>query len=273
MGLHRAAPAAMLPQGGKGVGAMLHRIPTVLVVDDEPVVRNLMADVLRMNGYQPSTARHGAEALEMCGSESGPPDLLVTDVMMPPFFNGLELVRRLRYRKPDLKVLYVSAFAGDPLLSGIFEDIHADFLPKPLSPIVLFHRVERMLEGTPGAYARDRCRRRGTVLLCIADPTHRQRVRECLRSTGIWVLDAAHPAEAQFLGQWHDGPIHLLMTDPGKPGQRHHWSRPLREIRPGMGLLLLEEAEDGLRLTPDATPPGSPDLWENVRQSLSRALI
>jgi CheY-like chemotaxis protein len=262
-----------IPHSGKEVGTVIHRVPRILVVDDEPAVRNLMADVLRMNGYHADTAKHGVEALEMCEWESGPPDLLLTDVMMPPYFDGVELVRRMRVRKPELKALYVSAFAGDPRLAEVFRDRLSDFLPKPLSPIVLLQRVERMLDGTPGAMDRDAFRQRGTILLCVADVHRRQMLRECLTGSGFWVLDAAHPAEAQFLGRWHEGTIHLLLSDPPKAGHGKQWHRFFGEHRPGMDILFVEEGEDSIRLTPEAPRDEIPELWENVRLSLARALV
>ncbi|MDB5050775.1 MAG: multi-sensor hybrid histidine kinase [Fibrobacteres bacterium] len=231
-----------------------------------------MADVLRMNGYHAVTAKHGVEALEICDRD-GLPDLLVTDVMMPPYFDGVELVRRLRARNPDLKALYVSAYAGDPRLAEVFQDDLSDFLPKPLGPIVLLQRVESMLDGTRGALERDSFRQRGTILLCVADVHRRQWVRECLTGSGFWVLDAAHPAEAQFLGRWHEGVIHLLLSDPPKPGQDGQWHRYFSEHRPAMDVLFVEECQESVSLIPDAPRDTIPELWENVRQSLVRALV
>lgn len=252
---------------------MLHRIPRVLVVDDEPAVRSLMADVLRMDGYRIFTARNALEAIEMCEAEPGLPDLLVTDVMMPPHMNGLELAQWLRMGRPDMKALYVSAFAGDPLISEAFKDRQSDFLPKPLSPIVLSHRVQRILEGTPGAWERDACRQRGTVLLCIADTARRQFIRECLRGSGIWVLEAVHQAEAQFMGQWHESPIHLLLTDaPKVRGPKGEWYQRLQETRPAMEILFVEDGDEGLRLVPDDPRENIPELWIAVRKSLDRVL-
>ncbi|MDB5105558.1 MAG: putative Histidine kinase [Fibrobacteres bacterium] len=252
---------------------MLHRIPKVLIVDDEPSVLNLITDVLRMNGYPALTARNGKEALELCEGEAGLPDLLVTDVVMPPYFNGVELVKLLRAHKPDLRVLYVSAYAGDPVLAEVFNDVLADFLPKPLSPIVLAQRVERILDDTPHARDRDALRQRGTILLCVAEPNRRHWIRENLRSSGFWVLDAAHTAEAQFLGQWHDGPIHLLLCDPPAASGRGSWHKHLEEFRPGMEVIFIDEDADQVRLTPDIHRDKIPELWENVRRSLGRSFV
>jgi len=232
-----------------------------------------MADVLRMDGYQIFTARNALEAIEICEAEPGLPDLLVTDIMMPPHMNGMELAQKLRARNPEMKALYVSAFAGDPAVAEAFSDLKADFLPKPLSPIVLSQRVEYILEGTPGAGVRDACRQKGTVLLCISDSARRQFIRECLRGSGIWVLEAVHQAEAQFMGQWHEGPIHLLLTDlPKLQGPRGQWYLRLQDARPGMEVLFVEEGEEGMRLLPSYPQETLSELWKAIRKSLDRVL-
>ncbi|HEY7064464.1 MAG TPA: response regulator [Chloroflexota bacterium] len=67
--------------------------PTILVVEDEPPVQQLVADLLADEGYRVLLAADGAEALALVGAE--PPDLVLTDLMMP-VLNGVELCRRLR---------------------------------------------------------------------------------------------------------------------------------------------------------------------------------
>jgi CheY-like chemotaxis protein len=249
----------------------MEKLPQVLVVDDEPALRRLMADVLRMNGYPVETARHGVEALELCAGDCGPPDLLVTDVMMPPHCDGIELARLVRKGNPELKVLYVSAYAGDPRVAKICNDRRSEFLPKPLSPMVLSHRVERILNGTAVAADRDAFRQRGTVLLCLSDPFRRQWIRQALRESGFWVLDAAHSAEALFIGRWHDGPIHLILTDPPSAATRSRWVDVLSRYRTGFDQLFVEESGEGICLRPDRETEGIPELWEHVRASLVRA--
>lgn len=250
----------------------MHNAPTVLVVDDESQVRTLIADVLRMHGYQAATARHSKEALELCGGVAGPPDLLITDVMMPPYFNGVELVRRLRYLRPDMKALYVSAYAADPLVAEAFQDPGADFLPKPLSPLVLAQRVERILEGTVHALARRARRERGTILLAMADGPRRQWLRDFLVASGVWVLEAQHRAEANFIGQWHEGPIHLLLTHPQMPGRSGKpWYSYLQTFRPDMQTLFVQEAEDGFHLNPEDSDDEFPSTWMGLRDSLAKA--
>jgi hypothetical protein len=191
---------------------------------------------------------------------------------MPPYFNGVELVRRLRYMRPDMKALYVSAYAADPVVSEAFADQDADFLPKPLSPLVLAQRVEKILEGTVHAIARQARRERGTILLAMADGPRRQWMRDFLVASGVWVLEAQHRAEANFIGQWHEGPIHLLLTYPPDPGRAGRpWYASLQTFRPDMRVLFVQEAEDGLRLYPEDSTEEFPDMWVGLRDALRTA--
>jgi CheY-like chemotaxis protein len=248
-------------------------MPHVLVVDDEPALRRLMADVLRMNGYPVLTAAHALEALDLSAGEAGPPDLLVTDVMMPPHCDGVELARLMRQGNPDLKVLYVSAYAGDPLVAKACSDPQGAFLPKPLSPLLLSQSVEGILRGTRFASRRDACRTRGTVLLRVDDPNRRQWIRESLRESGFWVLDTAHGSEALFIGRWHEGPVHLVLSDPPGSLEKPSWISALSEYRPGLDVLFVEEDRDGIRLRPQREPEKIPDLWEDVKEALARTAV
>jgi CheY-like chemotaxis protein len=247
-------------------------LPHVLVVDDEPALRRLMADVVRMSGYPVLTAAHALEALDICAGEAGPPDLLITDVVMPPHCDGIELARLIRQGSPGLRVIYVSAYAGDPRIAPACDDPQGEFLPKPLSPLVLTQRVEANLAGTTLAHRRDACRSRGTVLVRVENPSRRHWIRESLRESGFWVLDAAHGAEALFIGRWHEGPIHLVLADPPGPEERPFWASALSEYRNGFGLLYVEEAEGGIRLREERAPGSIPGLCEEVRQSLERSM-
>lgn len=102
----------------------------VLVVDDEQGLRDLVCRTLRAEGFSTLEAGHGAEALEVMESASGPIDLVVTDVVMPGM-DGRELGRRLAQRWPDLPILYVSAYdVNDIFRRGSPRD-SAPFLQKP----------------------------------------------------------------------------------------------------------------------------------------------
>jgi CheY-like chemotaxis protein len=86
----------------------------VLLVDDDDAVRQLIADVLEDQGHQVTSAARPTQALELA-SAMGPFELLLTDVIMPEM-GGRELARRLQARQPDLRVVYVSGYAGEALL-------------------------------------------------------------------------------------------------------------------------------------------------------------
>ena len=120
---------------------------TILVVEDEDGVRSLMARTLREQGFDVLTASGGAEALEIAGGHERPPDLLVTDVVMPGM-TGRELADTLRQQYPTLKVLFVSGYTDDALLKrGVMEAREA-LLAKPFLPRELGARVRQILDGT-----------------------------------------------------------------------------------------------------------------------------
>src|SRR5947207_5895555 len=85
---------------------MAGTVQTVLLADDEDLVRGFVRTVLERSGYCVLEAPGGDEALELCEQYEGPIDLLVTDVVMPRM-NGRELAERVRDMRPGTKVLYV----------------------------------------------------------------------------------------------------------------------------------------------------------------------
>jgi two-component system, cell cycle sensor histidine kinase and response regulator CckA len=130
------------PAGPKGnVPAQL-----VLVVDDEPGVRDLVCRVLRGEGYRTIEAGHGGEALELLESGSEAVDLVVTDVVMPGM-DGRELGRRLAKLKPSLPVLYISAYDVNDIFRRGSPRSSAPFLQKPFPPDTLIHSVEQLLQN------------------------------------------------------------------------------------------------------------------------------
>jgi two-component system response regulator MprA len=113
----------------------------VLVVDDEPAVRESLERSLRFEGYEVSTAADGAAALEALATTR--PDILVLDVMMPRM-DGLEACRRLRARGVDLPVLMLTARDGlADRVSGL--DVGADdYLVKPFALEELLARLRAL---------------------------------------------------------------------------------------------------------------------------------
>ncbi len=130
------APVTEQPRGSE----------TVLLVEDEVLVRNLAADALRRQGYQVLTASTGLEALELTVQMLHPIDLLVTDVVMPQM-GGEQLAARLLAAQPALKVLFISGYADVAVAQ------HGTVLPgtallqKPFTPGQLVHRVRELLDA------------------------------------------------------------------------------------------------------------------------------
>ena len=119
---------------------------TILLVEDEPAVRELTAHVLRQQGYTVLVATHGDEALHLAQEQAGSEiHLLLTDVIMP-HLGGKALAEQLSATYPKLKVLFMSGYTDDAIVHhGVLEpDI--DFLQKPFSPSSLAHRVREVLD-------------------------------------------------------------------------------------------------------------------------------
>lgn len=118
---------------------------TVLVVEDEPAVRFLVQETLRMHGYQVLMARHGIEALLTGAKHMGPIHLLLTDVVMPQM-SGPEVAEKLCLARPDLKVLYMSGYPDHPSFGhGGLRD-RAVLIQKPFSPHELALKVREVLD-------------------------------------------------------------------------------------------------------------------------------
>ncbi len=116
---------------------------TVLLLDDEPTLRDVAARALRKRGYEVLVAADLEEAVAFAHDHAGPIDLLLTDVVMPSA-SGPEAAEILRLERPDLRVLYATGWAGDKLLQyGLAES--ADVLHKPFTPDELIARVEQAL--------------------------------------------------------------------------------------------------------------------------------
>lgn len=120
---------------------------TVLIVDDEEMLRELMAELLRGLGYRVLEARDGADALERVGRHEGRIDLLVTDLDMPRV-NGDALARRLRAARPSLKVLFLSGNPEEGTHGGAGNGVA--FLGKPFPMSELAAQVRALLAHAGG---------------------------------------------------------------------------------------------------------------------------
>jgi two-component system cell cycle sensor histidine kinase/response regulator CckA len=122
---------------------------TILVVEDEEAVRDLTVRILRQLGYKVLSASGGSEALHIAEAHQGPISLLVTDVVMPGM-SGKQLAEALMRTRPNLRVLYVSGYTENTVLSrGVLEP-GVDFLPKPFNREVLASKLRGMLDAPRG---------------------------------------------------------------------------------------------------------------------------
>jgi PAS domain S-box-containing protein len=143
-------PLAQQPERTAAVGdtSQVGGSETVLLVDDQPSVRALAAEVLTMNGYQVLQADCATEAIAIAGSYRGPIDLLLTDLVLPDA-SGRELALMLRRARSEMRVLYMSGYPGDAVPPGAGEGGHPR-LQKPFTPVSLTQKVRASLDSEAG---------------------------------------------------------------------------------------------------------------------------
>jgi two-component system cell cycle sensor histidine kinase/response regulator CckA len=115
-------------------------LATILLVEDEPAVRQLFAQALSRAGYAVLEARNGQEAMKLFDQHGETIDLLLTDMRMP-YMGGAELAHHLRGRRRSLKLLCISGYPG-----SLDPDLSSDFLAKPFSRDDLLKKVREVLE-------------------------------------------------------------------------------------------------------------------------------
>jgi nitrogen-specific signal transduction histidine kinase len=120
---------------------------TILVVEDEPVLRDLAQAILQDCGYEVLEAGTGSEALQVWNKIQGNVDLLLTDMVMPDGMSGMELAQRLRDTRPELKIILASGYSMDELDTGFVRQGHALFLQKPYTHVTLPKAVRDCLDA------------------------------------------------------------------------------------------------------------------------------
>lgn len=115
-------------------------LETILLVEDEPAVRQLFAQALSRAGYKVLEARNGQEAMKVFDEHGDRIDLLLTDLRMP-YMGGAELAHQLRGRRRTLKLLCISGYPGT-----LDQDVGADFLAKPFSRDELLKKIREVLD-------------------------------------------------------------------------------------------------------------------------------
>jgi CheY-like chemotaxis protein len=121
-------------------------VGTVLVVDDEVDLLEIAVAYLEDMGYRALHATDGAHALEVLAREPGI-DLLITDVMMPGGMNGVELARKVRELKPDVKIIYSSGFPSEALAERSGTQVDGPLLYKPYQRNEFATAIRRVMDG------------------------------------------------------------------------------------------------------------------------------
>src|SRR5262249_56558584 len=129
-----AAATAELPGGSE----------TILVMEDEPLLRSMVRELLLQLGYEVLVGRDVADALRLCAEHPDPIHLLLTDVVMPGM-SGSALAVKVRARHPETRVLYMSGYADDAVVRHGVLHAEAAFLRKPFSTAVLAREVSDVL--------------------------------------------------------------------------------------------------------------------------------
>jgi two-component system cell cycle sensor histidine kinase/response regulator CckA len=137
-GMHAAAPDAQAPppRGSE----------TILLVEDEEMLRGLIEESLATCGYNVLVAKHGAEALGIARQQEGTIHLLLTDTVMPGM-GGRELAMQLTGARQRLKVLYMSGYTNDAVVRHGVLAAEVAFLQKPFSPDALARKVRDVLDA------------------------------------------------------------------------------------------------------------------------------
>lgn len=117
---------------------------TILLVEDEPKVRELAAYSLRRHGYTVLEAGHGEAAVAECKAHRGRIDLLLTDVVLPDI-RGPQVAERITELVPEIRVLYMSGYADHDLFTDDHGERPANLLSKPFAPSELAARVSEAL--------------------------------------------------------------------------------------------------------------------------------
>lgn len=139
----REPDARLSPRGGMQAARAGE---TILLVEDEPAIRQALSRVLTGHGYRVIEASNGGEALRVAEETKGEIDLMLTDVMMPGI-GGKELVQRLLVTRPRTRVILMSGYTDDELLRQDLGDARYMFLQKPFAARQAVAAVREMLDA------------------------------------------------------------------------------------------------------------------------------
>jgi len=139
------------------------RNETILLVEDNALVRQITSRMLARSGYAVLEAADGMEALTLVEQHQGPIDLLLTDLVMP-HWSGREVAERVLSLRPDLPVLYMSGYTEDAVVQQGVAAATVDFLPKPFSIKALTNKVGEVLDRSRDENGRRRTAKNGYLV-------------------------------------------------------------------------------------------------------------
>ena len=119
---------------------------TILLVEDEDMIREMATQTLTRQGYKVLSAMHGQEALDMYAEGSAPIDLIITDVIMP-HMSGKQMVERLAETRGKMPVLYISGYTESAIVHHGILDNDVILLQKPFTPATLTQHVRAILDA------------------------------------------------------------------------------------------------------------------------------
>jgi DNA-binding response OmpR family regulator len=119
---------------------------TVLIIEDDRGVRQVLRDVLERSGYEVYEASDGEEGVAVYKKHGCGIHLVLSDVMMPRK-NGRQVYDEIREINSNVKVLFMSGYAADIMDNTIIRESGLNFIPKPIMPQDLMNRIQEMLAG------------------------------------------------------------------------------------------------------------------------------
>ena len=257
--------------------AQIQGSETVLIAEDQPLVRELAVETLRGLGYRVLAASDGDEAFRIATEHTGPIHILLTDVVMPGM-DGWMLAERISALRPGLKVIYTSGYTDDVVGARRVIEAGAAYLPKPFTPAVLSAKIREVAGPADVPDTAPTLTR--TVLVVDDDEAVRSLFPSLLGGT-YRVLLAADGKEAVDIVR-REPQIDLVLTDLFMPNQDGiETIQALQELRPALRIIAMSGAFDGQFLSAaerfgiDATlkkPIELETLRRTVDEVLNRAL-
>lgn len=119
---------------------------TILLVEDDPAVRNLVTSMLEKHGYQVLVSQNPSDVAVICEKHSGQIHLLLTDLILPGI-NGRDVAKHVGTLRPDTKVLFMSGYTDDALIHTQGFDKEFAFLQKPFSSGTLGTKIREVLDA------------------------------------------------------------------------------------------------------------------------------